>query len=142
MRILKKSIRAALHRLKAIVRRMPRTKQMIKRLLTIGRAGKSEKTILKGNIAFEETLLLELVHNHIALINELYPDSLVPQDKPTNVRLNQQEHITGLDTLKLQSPNNARQARTYLKELRELTKTITRENYLLLLEKQRLSNKA
>lgn len=142
MRILKKSIRAALHRLKAILRRMPRTKQLIKRLLTIGRAGKSEKTILRGNIAFEETLLLELVHNHIALINELYPSTLGPQDEPTNIGQYQLEHIVGLDNLELKSSNNSRQARTYLKELRELTKTITRENYLLLLEKQRLSNKA
>jgi hypothetical protein len=137
MRILKKLIRTALHRLKATLRRMPRTKRLVKRLFNIGLAGKSEQSILKSNIAFEETLLLELVHNHISLSNELYPNTLVPLDESTNIGLHKVENI---DALK--SPKNSRQARAYLKQLRELTKTITRENYLLLLEKQRLTKRA
>lgn len=142
MRILKKLIRAALFRLKAIVKRMPRTKQTIKRILYYGGVGKNKKNIIKDDIAYEESLLLELVSINISLNKELYPDSCKPQDKPMAIKMDNLKNVHVLENLKLKGPGKIHEARTYLKELRDLTKAITRENYILLLEKQRSTNKA
>jgi hypothetical protein len=141
MRILKKFIRAMLFRLKAILSTMPRTKEIIKVVLRFVSPGKNQKIILKDNIAYEETLLLELVAINLSLNKEIYPDSANSHNNSKAIKSDNLKNANLPENLELDDPVKITEARAYLKELRYLTKSIAHENYLLLLEKQHLTNK-